>query len=198
MKVSREQFAENRERILKSAAELFREKGLDGVGIADIMKAAGLTHGGFYRHFASKEDLVAQMSRATLGITAQKWQSIVAASAPQARVESLVRHYLSERNRSGKHAGCMFSSLGSDAARQEMVVRGAFTEGLHPLLHMLAQAIPGRSRATRRRKALASMSEMVGAMVLARLVDDAELSREIIAASTQDLLESTRPAPAAA
>jgi TetR/AcrR family transcriptional repressor of nem operon len=194
MKVSREQCAENRERILAMAGNLFREKGFDGVGIADIMNAAGLTHGGFYRHFASKDDLAAQTCRLAMETTAEKWQGLLEGE-PDTALPALLAHYLSERHRDAAAGGCMFASLGADAARQEKGVRQAFTGGLNALLEMLGKTVSGRSRQARRRKAIATMAELVGAVVLARAVDDAALSKEILTATSLDLLAVAAPAP---
>ncbi|MDB5805312.1 MAG: putative TetR family transcriptional regulator [Betaproteobacteria bacterium] len=187
MKVSREQCAENRERILAAASSLFREKGFDGVGIADIMSAAGLTHGGFYRHFASKDDLAAQTCKLAMDGTADKWSRLLQ-DDQQAPLPALLAHYLSQRHRDDASRGCMFASLGADAARQQSGVRSAFTGGLNALLELLGRTVHGPSRQARRRKAIATMSEMVGAVILARAVDDPALSNEILAATSSDLL----------
>lgn len=195
MKVSREQFAENRERILAEAGQLFREKGFDGVGIADIMNAAGLTHGGFYRHFSSKDDLAAQTCRQAMEGTVERWSALLQGEDTQPLL-ALLAHYLSERHRDELGRGCMFAALAGDAARQEEGVRKAYTEGLSALLDLLAARLPGRSRQARRRRAIAAMAEMVGAVILARAVDDPELSKEILGAATQDLLTSSGHTPA--
>lgn len=187
MKVTREQCAENRERILAAAGNLFREKGFDGVGIADIMSAAGLTHGGFYRHFASKDDLAAQTCKLAMDGTADRWSGLLQGDQ-QAPLPALLAHYLSQRHRDDAGRGCMFASLGADAARQQIGVRSAFTGGLNALLELLGRTVRGPSQQARRRKAIATMSEMVGAVILARAVDDPALSDEILAATSSDLL----------
>src|SRR5215510_8170539 len=97
MRVSRERFAENREKILAVAGELFREKGFDGIGVAGIMKAAGLTHGGFYGHFESKDELACEASKALVARSQERWKAVVAAS-PEKPLEALLGHYLSHRN----------------------------------------------------------------------------------------------------
>lgn len=179
MRVSREQFAEHRERILEVAGRLFRENGYAGIGVADIMKAAGMTHGGFYGHFESKEDLAAEASRSALARTAERWSKLVERT-PERPLQALARHYLSDRHRKDRAEGCVLASLGADAARQDGPVRSAFGEGLKPLINLLARIVPGRSVAVRRRRALSTLSEMVGAMVLARAVDDDKLAGEIL------------------
>jgi TetR/AcrR family transcriptional regulator, transcriptional repressor for nem operon len=177
MRVSREKAAEHRERIIDAAGALFRTKGFGGIGVADIMKAADLTHGGFYGHFASKDDLVAQASRRAMARAAVNWTKVVA-DAPEEPYAALLSHYLSPRHR--------------DAARCGKPVREAFAEGLQSLIDILADTIPGRSKAVRRRKALAAMAALVGALTLARAVDDASLSGEILEAAQRELLTAGR------
>ena len=116
MRVSREKAAESRERIIDAASALFRAKGFDGIGVADIMKAANLTHGGFYGHFASKDDLVAQASRRSMARAAANWERVVAA-APDKPYAALLDHYLSPRHRDDPGKGCAFAALSNDAAR---------------------------------------------------------------------------------
>jgi TetR/AcrR family transcriptional regulator, transcriptional repressor for nem operon len=187
MRVSREKAAEHRERIIDAAGALFRAKGFGGIGLADIMKAADLTHGGFYGHFASKDDLVAQASKRTMTRAAANWSKVVAA-APAEPFAALLKHYLSPRHRDDPGRGCAFAALGNDAARSGKVVRKAFAEGLEPLIQILAGSIPGRSKAVRRRKALAAMAALVGALTLARAVEGAALSDEVLDAVRRELL----------
>jgi TetR/AcrR family transcriptional regulator, transcriptional repressor for nem operon len=187
MRVSREQAAANRERIIDAAAALFRTRGFTGIGVADIMKAADLTHGGFYGHFASKDDLVAEASRRTMARSAANWTRVVA-DAPDHPYAALLQHYLTPHHRDHPGRGCGFAALSNDAARSDKTVRNAFAAGLKPLLDILAQALPGRSKAARRRKAVAAMAGLVGALSLARAVGDPALSDEIIAAVKHELL----------
>jgi TetR/AcrR family transcriptional repressor of nem operon len=187
MRVSREKAAEHRERIIDAAGALFRAKGFGGIGVADIMKAADLTHGGFYGHFASKDDLVAQASKRTMTRAAAKWSTVVAAD-PAEPFAALLKHYLSPGHRDDPGRGCAFAALGNDAARSGKVVRNAFAEGLEPLIQILAESIPGRSKAVRRRKALAAMAALVGALTLARAVEGASLSDEMLDAVRRELL----------
>jgi TetR/AcrR family transcriptional repressor of nem operon len=187
MKVSREKAAENRERIIDAAGTLFRANGFAGIGVADIMKAAELTHGGFYGHFASKDDLAAQASRRSLARAAAKWERIAAAS-PEKAYAALLANYLTSTHRDDPGRGCAFASLSADAARGGKAVRAAFADGLRPFLDTLAESIPGRSKAARRRKAVATMASLVGAVTLARAVGDQRLSDEILAAVHRELL----------
>jgi len=182
MKVSRGQAAENRARVVKVAGRLFREKGFDGIAVADIMKGAGLTHGGFYNQFASKDDLAAQACAQVLAEAAMRWQKLGAGDDP---LGALVNSYLSARHRDGPAKGCAIPSLAAEAVRQPAPVRAAFTKGLTDFIAILATFVPGRSAAARRERALATMNGMVGAMVLARAVNDSALSTEILDAGAK-------------
>jgi TetR/AcrR family transcriptional repressor of nem operon len=180
MKVSREQVAEHRKRIVGAASRLFREKGFDGIGVADITKSAGLTHGGFYGHFASKGDLAEQACAEASKLDA--WIALVE-HARKNPLAAIISSYLSARHRDHPGTGCLFAALGPEVARQRGGVRRAFTDGLRTRLDFLATIATGRSKAAKRKKAIATMSGLVGALVLARAVDDPSLSDEILSAA---------------
>jgi TetR/AcrR family transcriptional regulator, transcriptional repressor for nem operon len=186
MKVSREKAAQTRERIVKEAGALFRAKGFGNVGVADIMKAADLTHGGFYGHFESKDELSVEASRRALASAAERWRTIVA-EAGDKPYPALIEHYLSSRHRDEPAGGCALSALGTDAARSSSALRGVFATGLQAFLDILTGALPGFSKPAKRRKAVAAMATMVGAVTLARAVDDPALSEEILDAARQEL-----------
>ncbi len=181
MKVSREQAAENRERIVQVAAKLFRERGFDGIGVADLMKTAGLTHGGFYGHFASKEDLAAEACSRALDRSLQKWSAEIK-KAPSEAFSKIVNSYLSEAHRDGPGSGCLVAALGSDLGRQAPPIRRVATEGMHALVGQLMRLVPGKSKSARRRKALSDFAAMVGAVTIARAVDDPQMSKDVLAA----------------
>src|ERR1700730_13030336 len=136
MRVSRAKAAEHRDRIVDAAGALFRAKGFGGIGVADIMKAADLTHGGFYGHFASKDDLVAQSSRRIMARAAANWTKLVEA-APDSPYAALLEHYLSPKHRDDPGKGCAFAALGNDAARSGKIVRRAFAEGVERVVRLL-------------------------------------------------------------
>jgi len=186
MKVSREQVALNRERIVETAARLFREKGYDGIGVADLMKSAGLTHGGFYGHFASKEDLLAEATAHAFKRSAERWHGYVQQGADTA-MDKIGAGYLSVEHRDGPARGCSVTSLGPDISRLGPKARHALTEGASGQVAVLEELMPGADPAARRRLALATYASMVGAIVLARAVDDDELSAEILQAVQQSL-----------
>jgi TetR/AcrR family transcriptional repressor of nem operon len=180
VRVTRVQAAANREKILEVAGALFRERGFDGIGVADIMKRAGLTHGGFYGHFASKDDLAAEITARVLGRSG--WMERLTGTQKPS-FSDVVRQYLSPRHRDDPGRGCLFAALGSDVVRQPRSVRRAFTEGLRLRVDALARLAPGRSAAARRQKSLATMAGLVGALILSRAVDDPKFSDEILEAA---------------
>ena len=181
MRVSRIQAAENRERILDVATRLFRERGIDGIGVDDLMKAAGLTHGGFYGHFKSKEDLVAQACARAVSRMRQNWINVVDQSTGDP-LEALAATYLTPKHRDAAGRGCPMAALGSEISRQGHTVRRAFTDELRPFLDYLSTIVRGTSNTRRRQKALASYASLVGALIVSRAVDDPNLSDEILAA----------------
>ncbi len=170
MKVSREQMAENRRRILDVASRLFRDKGFDAVSVAEVMKAAGLTHGGFYGHFSSKDDLVAE----TLA------HALASDSVGGGNFSDFVKSYLAPRHRDNAAGGCPTAGLAAAIRHQTPPARSAMTEGLRAEISRIERALPQLDPADRRRTAIGSWAAMVGAVILARAIDDPELSDEIL------------------
>ncbi|MGX9991413.1 TetR/AcrR family transcriptional regulator [Rhizobium sp. Z1P35] len=169
MKISREQMAENRLRILEVASRLFREKGFEAVGVAEVMKAAGLTHGSFYGHFSSKDDLIVQALAHALG-------QRNGASLP---LGAYMEEYLSPHHRDNRAGGCPISGLAADTLRQTPEARAAVTEGVRAQIDWMSEKVEGPD-ADRRRRAIANWSAMVGATILARVIVDPALSKEIL------------------
>ncbi len=187
VRVTREQAAVHREKILEVAGTLFRERGFDGIGVADIMKRAGLTHGGFYGHFDSKDDLAAETTARVL--SREGWLQRLTGKANPSLGE-VVRKYLSPRHRDDAGHGCLFAALGSDVVRQPRSIRRAFTEGLRLRVAAMQSVLPRRSAAEQRKKALATMASLVGALILSRAVDDPKLSGEILEAVAASVVQS--------
>jgi TetR/AcrR family transcriptional repressor of nem operon len=179
MKVSREQAAQHRERILDAAAQRFRERGFEGIGVADLMKEAGLTHGGFYGHFSSKEDLIAEASARALAQSLARWGKM-ADRAKGDPLSALAGAYLTSRHRDDPGAGCLLAALGPDVSRQGQAVRRSVSGYVRSAVDLVAKLVPGKSKAARRQKAISTWSTLVGAMVIARAVDDPALSQEIL------------------
>ncbi len=180
MKVSREQAAKNRERIIDTAARQFRERGFDGIGVADLMKKAGLTHGGFYGHFSSKEELMALACERALSQTFGQWAQ--AAEAGGNAVREIADFYLSPLHRDHPGKGCVVAALASEAARQSPGVRSALSDGMRKQLDALEPLMPGRTRAARAERARSVYASLVGALILSRVVDDPELSEGFLGA----------------
>ena len=178
MRVSREQFRENREKILEAAARLFRERGFDEVGVADVMQAAGLTHGGFYGHFKSKDDLIAQATGGGARPFVERWERIVEAEGPRA-LQTIGRQYLSDAHLRAAGSGCQIAALGPEIARLAPENRAAVTDGVKRLVGVLQKAAAGETEADRRKRALQAYAGWVGAVVLARISDDEAFSREV-------------------
>jgi TetR/AcrR family transcriptional repressor of nem operon len=168
MKVSREQVAEHKNRILEAAGRLFRERGFDHVSVSEVMKEAGLTHGGFYGHFPSKDALIAA-AFAPAALT----------TTPRKSLAAYADTYLSTAHRDDRSESCAFSALGTEAARGSAELRQGMTESTLRQIERFAAEAPGETQAEKRRAAIAVWSAMVGAMVLARIVDG-DLSDEIL------------------
>jgi TetR/AcrR family transcriptional regulator, transcriptional repressor for nem operon len=179
MKVSREQAIQNRDRVLDVAGRLFRERGFDGIGVADLMKSAGLTHGGFYGQFASKEELMAEACERSFDNSVDIWKDI-AQRYPDNPLGAVMKGYLSRQHRDNPGEGCVMAALGADAARQGSNLRHAVTEGTRKLLDLFASLAPGRIKTVKRERAVVAYASMVGALILARAVDDEALSDEIL------------------
>ena len=186
MKVSREQASENRQRIVEVASQLFREHGFDGIGVADLMKGAGLTHGGFYGHFSGKEQLINEACARALGAARVEWEKWAAAE------RSIPEAYLTKKHCHSPGRACLLATLGSDVARQGPAVRQTFTEGVRGLAQTLAQQMPGQTEEERHQQSLAQLASMVGALLLARGVDDPSLAEELLEAG---LKATPRPSP---
>ena len=191
MKVSREQAAQNRERVIEVAGRLFRERGFDGVGVADLMKDAGLTHGGFYGQFSSKEDLIAEASADALTRSLALWSKL-AERAPGDPLSAIAGVYLTSRHRDNPGAGCLLAALGPDVSRQGTAVRRAVTDYVRSTVDLLAKLIPGKLKTARRQKAITTYATLVGAMVMARAVDDRALSQEILDACLASVKRAAR------
>jgi TetR/AcrR family transcriptional repressor of nem operon len=165
---------------VKTAAAEFRQKGINGVGLADLMAAAGLTHGGFYRHFESKDQLVAEASAAAIEAANETaWVPLLKQSKRNG-LDALVAKYLSEDHRDDERGGCPFAALGSEFARSDKNTRAAVTEGLLKFADAIAAQLPDLRPDVARRRALVTLSTLIGALTLARMVNDPKLSTTIL------------------
>ena len=191
MKVSREKARENRRNVVEASSRLFRRKGFDGVGINALTQAAGLTHGGFYKQFKSKDDLIAQATRAALVQSRERWSALKGEEG-RASLEDVLRRYLSEAHRDALDEGCALAALGPDAARHSPELREVMQQGVEEFLSVLQASAATEDPQAARDQALATLATMVGALVLSRAVEDADLSKEILDAALQERLT---PAP---
>src|SRR4051812_19944422 len=192
MRVSRIQAEENRQAVINAASRLFRERGFDGIGLKDLMEGAGLTQGAFYKQFASKEDLAAQASKRALESVADRWTSAAEAN-PKDPLGAVIAFYLSMGHREERMDGCPVVALGSDAARQGSDVKASFEAGINAYLETLSRMIAetdGKGLKTAKRKAMAILSTMVGALTLSRAVNDADLGRAILDAAAKQVREA--------
>jgi TetR/AcrR family transcriptional repressor of nem operon len=170
MRVSREQVMENRRAILEAAGRLFREHGFEAVTVAEIMRAAGLTHGGFYGYFASKDELIAG---ALADVLAKR-------PLPSGDLATYAAGYLSRTHRDNRADGCPTAALAGETTRLPASARAEMTRGLKRQIARLSRIAPGQTAAWKRQAAIGGWSAMVGAMIMARLSDDLALSGEIL------------------
>jgi TetR/AcrR family transcriptional regulator, transcriptional repressor for nem operon len=182
MRVSREQVAENRQKILGAASHLFREFGFDAVTVADVMNAAGLTHGGFYGYFKSKDDLIAQ----TLAHVYDQ------GAGGEADVAEYAAKYLSRAHCDDLAGGCPVAALGGETVRQTSEARAAVTQSLRRRIERVAASMPGIDVAAARRTAIGSWAAMVGGVILARMADDPKLADEVLGQTRTWIVENLK------
>ena len=183
---SQEDKAESHELIVRTAAARFREAGVEGVGVAELMKEAGLTHGGFYRHFASREDLVAEAVERALEDGSKRAMAVLASQSPSP-LALLVDGYLSAVHRDRLATSCAVTTLAGDVARGGDRARSAYTRQVGAYLELLTRLITADTEGTRRARAITALATLVGAVSLARAVNDEKLSREILKSAADEL-----------
>jgi TetR/AcrR family transcriptional repressor of nem operon len=184
MRVSKEQAAHNREEILTSAARLFRQHGIDATGVDSITADAGLTHGGLYSQFGSKQAIVTEAVRFALAKSKRVWRRAVQSKPAKQAMSDIVTAYLSRRHRDSPGDGCLVAALSGDIARQPAAVRRAFTAELKDVIELMAALMPAGATARRRADGIAAFACMAGALILARAVSDEALSDEMLKAAT--------------
>src|SRR6266550_3329691 len=189
MGYSQAQKEKTHKRIVAIASKRFREKGLAGFGIAELMKEAGLTVGGFYKHFDSRDHLVAEAVTSAFG----GWKRRVEAAksgGPPVSYEKLIDEYLNEAHRDNPGTGCAFSALAPEIARSDKRTRALASEQVRNDIQLIAALLPEKDKRTSRSRAILTFSALVGAMSLARAVSDEALSREILS-TVADLLKDS-------
>src|SRR5580698_6492023 len=162
MRYSREHKLETHARIVKKASVRLREKGAHGVGVADLMKDAGLTHGGFYAHFDSREALVIEAFADAMDRSTERWRKLAGQTPPEKRLATIVSSYLTPLHRDDPGHGCAVPALGAEIARENPRTRKAFAAKLEQMIDMLAAQIPDLPRKAARKQAMATLATMMG------------------------------------
>jgi TetR/AcrR family transcriptional repressor of nem operon len=193
-RVSREQADSHRLAITDASARLFRERGLKGVSVADLMAAAGLTHGGFYGHFESKDALAAEAVAKAFEQSGARWKKRMAGKAdPREAMTALIEGYLSPQARNSPGTSCPTAALVGDVAREpaDAPVRAAYRAGVDGMLRVLSSLQQTGNAGADRTQALVELSTMVGALVLARATAGTALSDELLDAAREHLVPPT-------
>jgi TetR/AcrR family transcriptional repressor of nem operon len=175
------------ERIVEAAARAIRRSGYDGAGVAGIMNEAGLTHGGFYAHFDSREAMLAEAADRAGAESVAALEQLTASAPPQEAFRTLVAAYLSKAHAARADAGCPVAALGSEMPRQAAEVRRAATRRIKEFIDLVGRHSPDWGQPGGHEHALATTATMVGALVLARAVDDPKLSHSMLEAARKSL-----------
>ena len=179
------------DRIVEAASRAIRRSGYHGTGVADIMKAAGLTHGGFYAHFPSREAMLAEAADRAGSESVEAMARIAATASPEQALQAMIRAYLSKEHVESMETGCATAALGSEMPRQAPEVRRAATRRIKEMIDLVARQLPDWGKPSAHEHALATVATMVGALVLARAVDDPRLSDALRGAVLQQLTAAT-------
>jgi TetR/AcrR family transcriptional repressor of nem operon len=190
MRKSKQEAAVTRRRIIKAAASAFRKNGIAGTGLSDLMAAAGLTHGGFYRHFDSKDQIVAEACTAATESLVEQLAASVSKKSPQRGLKTIVESYLSAAHRDQPADGCPLAALGSELARADERTRVAATQAFLRLAGVIASQFGKTRPDVARRRALVAAVTMIGALTMSRIVTDSELSVGILREAEKQLVNS--------
>jgi TetR/AcrR family transcriptional repressor of nem operon len=192
MKKSRAETAQTRQRILEVAVQAFKSKGITATGVAEIMAGAGLSHGGFYRHFETKEQLVAKACAASMATFVQSFEAAAAGGH-----ESFLKHlqdFLSTAHRDEMLGGCALVAIGSELVRADAETRRAATQGFEDLVDVIAKWMPQKDSSSAKDEALFTLSAMIGAVTMARMIDDPALSARTLDVARERLApQPSRP-----
>jgi TetR/AcrR family transcriptional regulator, transcriptional repressor for nem operon len=189
MRYSREHKLETHARIVKKASVRLREKGAHGIGVADLMKDAGLTHGGFYAHFDSREALVIEAFADAMDRGTKRWRKLAEQTPPDKRLATLVESYLTPVHRDDPGHGCAIPTLAAEIARESPRTRKAFAAKLEQMIDVFAAQILDVPRKAARKQAMAVIATMMGTMVLARVAGNGDFSDEILGAGRDAVLD---------
>ena len=194
MRYSKEHKLETHARIVKKASVRLREKGAHGIGVADLMKEAGLTHGGFYAHFDSREALVIEAFAYAMDRGTERWRKLAEATPPEKRLATIVGSYLTPLHRDDPGNGCAVPTLGAEIARESPKTRRAFAAKLEQMIEEMADQILDVPRKAARKQAMATIATMMGTMVMSRIAGTGEFSDQILAAGREAVLGSAASA----
>ena len=197
MRYSREHKQETHARIVRKASVRLREKGAHGIGVADLMKEAGLTHGGFYAHFDSRDALVIEAFGYAMDRATERWRKVTEQTPPEKRLSTIVNSYLTTTHRDDPGRGCAVPTLGAEIARENPKTRKAFAAKLEQMIDMMAEQMPDASGKTARKRAAATLATMMGTLVLSRVAGSSEFSDEILAAGREAALGRAQQGKAA-
>ena len=189
MRVSKAQQARNREQVITVAAKLLRERGIEGIGVDALARAAGMTHGAVYSQFASKEELAAAAIRQSAAEIRANGTADAGGEGSPGMFNRLVRSYVSRAHRDQPGTGCAMAAMGPDATRHGKDVRRAFADATMAMIDVVADASAGETPESRRDEAIAVISSMVGAVVLSRMVEEPALSDRILAVVRKRLMK---------
>ena len=198
MRYSKEHKQETHARIVRKASVRLREKGAHGIGVADLMKEAGLTHGGFYAHFDSREALVIEAFAYAMDRSTERWRKVADETPPDKRLATIVENYLTPVHRDDPGHGCAIPTLGAEIARESAKTRKAFAAKLEAMIDMMADQILDVPRKSARKQAVAALATMMGALVLSRIAGSGEFSDEILAAGREAVVGRAAAAKPAA
>ncbi len=196
MRYSKEHKAETHARIVKKASVRLRERGAHGIGVADLMKEAGLTHGGFYAHFDSREALVVEAFDYAMDRSIARRRQQIAELAPEERLAHLVDSYLSPQHRDNPGHGCAMPALGAEIARESPKTRRAFAAKLDNLIDMMAEQYPGDPEMARK-QAIAALATMMGTILMSRIAGSGEASDEFLKVGRDTVLDHAAAQPTA-
>ena len=190
MRKSKQEAAQTRQRIIKAAAAAFRKNGIAGTGLSDLMAAAGLTHGGFYRHFDSKDQIVAEACTAAVDSLVEQLAAAASGKSPRRGLKTIVENYLSAAHRDEPADGCPLAALGSEMARGDERTRAAATQAFLMLVGVIASQFGKTRPDVARRRALVAAATMIGALTVSRIVTDSELSAAILRQAERHLIRT--------
>lgn len=181
---------ETRRRIIEKASLALRQRGADGISLVDLMRRAGLTRGGFYFYFESREALAVEASALAMDQIISHWRELLQGIPPNERFDVVVDSYLSPGHRDDWAHGCVLPALGADLARSSEEARRIFAGKLDEMIGVLARLFPEKSLKQARRIAAGALATMMGSIALARAISDQKLSDDVLAAGRQTLRRS--------